>query len=198
MKRFVLVKVVLAGCSTRCRYKKYNRRGRVRERKTERNRQRDLEAEWKKVSCNTERDGWKGNLNRSFNSWRHSWKWANPGIFKFFSSTIPLESNSGHLDICWCLPTTHWPFLFPLIFRDLPFNPSLLLCHLSLHLSGFHFSSFSLISFSLPLSWFVSSPFSSSSFFYSLLFLLFLLVSIFALLQRFSFSSFSKTWKVQP
>ena len=95
-----------------------------RERKTERNRQRDLEAEWKKVSCNTERDGWKGNLNRSFNSLRHSWKWANPGIFKFFSPTIPLESNSGHFDICWYLPTTHWPFLFPLIFRDLSFNSS--------------------------------------------------------------------------
>ena len=39
VKRFVLVKVVLAGCLTRCRYKKYNRRGRVRERKKDRKKQ---------------------------------------------------------------------------------------------------------------------------------------------------------------
>ena len=39
VKRFVLVKVVLAGCSTRCRYTKYNRRGRVRERKKDREKQ---------------------------------------------------------------------------------------------------------------------------------------------------------------
>ena len=45
VKRFVLVKVVLAGCSTRCRYKKYNRRGRVRERKKEREKQTERERQ---------------------------------------------------------------------------------------------------------------------------------------------------------